>query len=124
MAAEDRGPQVAAVAILFLTLSWIFVSLRCYVRAIMMKNFGTDDWLAVATLVRYLLGSCLPCPIRLCLANFEFLDFVYTLLYLRSERGPIWVNLPYLRQLTFTDWNLAGLGSTLTTCHSKTSPLP
>lgn len=89
MAAEDRGPQVAAVAILFLILSWIFVSLRCYVRAIMMKNFGTDDWLAVATLVRYLSGSCLPCPIRCFLTNLEVLDIVYTLLYLRSERGPI-----------------------------------
>jgi hypothetical protein len=51
MMAEDRGPQVAAVAILFLTLSWVAVSLRCYVRSVMMKSFGTDDWLAVASLV-------------------------------------------------------------------------
>jgi hypothetical protein len=58
MAAEDRGPQVAGVAILFLTLSWIFVGLRCYVRAIMMKNFGADDWLAVATLVSYRKDHC------------------------------------------------------------------
>lgn len=49
--AEDRGPQVAAVAILFLTLSWVAVSLRVYVRTILMKNFGLDDWLAVASLV-------------------------------------------------------------------------
>lgn len=49
--AEDRGPQVAALAILFLTLSCVAVTLRCYVRAIMMKSFGTDDWLSVASLV-------------------------------------------------------------------------
>jgi len=54
MAAEDRGPQVAAVAILFLILSWIAVSLRCYVRICMIKNFGADDWLAVGALVRSL----------------------------------------------------------------------
>lgn len=52
MATKDRGPEVAAVAILFLTLAWIFVTLRCYVRAAMMKSFGMDDWLAVAALVR------------------------------------------------------------------------
>jgi hypothetical protein len=49
--AEDRGPQLAAVAILFLTLSWLAVSLRVYVRTVMMKSFGLDDWLAVAALV-------------------------------------------------------------------------
>jgi hypothetical protein len=53
MTAEDRGPQVAGVAILFLILSWIFVSLRCYVRGFMIKSFGPDDWFAVASLVRY-----------------------------------------------------------------------
>ena len=51
MVAENRGPEVAATAILFLTLSWIAVSLRCYVRTIMMKSFGWDDWLSVAALV-------------------------------------------------------------------------
>ncbi|KAE8447375.1 hypothetical protein EG329_010789 [Mollisiaceae sp. DMI_Dod_QoI] len=55
MAAEDRGPQIAAVAILFLTLTWIFVGLRCYVRTVMMKSFGMDDWLAVAALVLFTL---------------------------------------------------------------------
>ncbi|KAE9374487.1 hypothetical protein N431DRAFT_372091 [Stipitochalara longipes BDJ] len=55
MAAEDRGPQVAGVAILFLTLSWIFVSLRCYVRGFMIKSFGADDWSAVASLILFTL---------------------------------------------------------------------
>jgi hypothetical protein len=55
MMAEDRGPQVAAVAILFLALSWVAVSLRCYVRTVMMKSFGADDWLAVVSLVSKIL---------------------------------------------------------------------
>jgi hypothetical protein len=52
MAAEDRGPAVVAVVGIMLGLSWITVSLRCYVRGVMIKSFGLDDWLAVATLVR------------------------------------------------------------------------
>lgn len=51
MAVEDRGPEVAAVAILFLVLSCISVSLRCYVRAVMIKSLGLDDLLSVAALV-------------------------------------------------------------------------
>lgn len=51
MAPEDRGPQVAGVAIGFLTVAWIFVLLRCYVRGFMTKAFGADDWLAVLSLV-------------------------------------------------------------------------
>jgi hypothetical protein len=51
MAIEDRGPQVEAVAITFLTLSWIAVSLRCYVKFYMIKLFRIDDWLAVLSLV-------------------------------------------------------------------------
>lgn len=48
---ENRGPQVEGVAILFLVLTWCFVGMRCYVRAIMINGFGWDDWLAVASLV-------------------------------------------------------------------------
>jgi hypothetical protein len=51
MAIENRGPQVEAVAILFLVLSWISVGLRCYVKLFMTKLFKIDDWLAVASLV-------------------------------------------------------------------------
>lgn len=51
MAKENRGPEVEAVAILFLILAWVFVALRCYVRIFMIKSFGTDDWLAVFALV-------------------------------------------------------------------------
>lgn len=62
--AQNRGPQLAAVVALFMVLAWTAVSLRCYVRAIMIKNFGADDWLAVAALVsqkrsiRLELGVC------------------------------------------------------------------
>jgi hypothetical protein len=51
MANGERGADIKAVAILFLTLSWISVSLRCYVRLFIKKIFRVDDWLAVATLV-------------------------------------------------------------------------
>ena len=51
MAIENRGPEVEAVAIAFLTLSWIAVSLRCYVKFFMIKLFRIDDWLMVLSLV-------------------------------------------------------------------------
>ena len=51
MAIQDRGPQVEAVAITFLILSWIAVSLRCYVKFYMLKLFKIDDWFAVLSLV-------------------------------------------------------------------------
>lgn len=51
MANGERGADIKAVAILFLALSWISVSLRCYVRLVIKKLFRVDDWLAVATLV-------------------------------------------------------------------------
>jgi hypothetical protein len=50
MAIENRGPQVEAVATLFLILSWIAVGLRCYVKLFITKLFKIDDWLAVASL--------------------------------------------------------------------------
>jgi hypothetical protein len=46
-----RGPDIRTVAIVFLILAWITVSLRCYVRIFMTKLFRVDDWLALATLV-------------------------------------------------------------------------
>jgi hypothetical protein len=52
MAIDDRGPLIAAVGILFLVLTWVAVTLRCYVRIFMIKSFGLDDWLSAAALVR------------------------------------------------------------------------
>jgi hypothetical protein len=46
-----RGPQVNAVVGLFLALSTVAISLRCYCRAIVVKSFGIDDWFAVVAWV-------------------------------------------------------------------------
>jgi hypothetical protein len=51
MVIENRGPQVEAVAITFLILSWIAVCLRCYVKLFMTKLFRVEDWLAVISVV-------------------------------------------------------------------------
>lgn len=48
---DGRGQEVLAVAILFGILTWLTVSLRVYVRAIMLKAWGWDDWTMLATLV-------------------------------------------------------------------------
>ncbi|KAF3046196.1 hypothetical protein E8E11_008106 [Didymella keratinophila] len=47
---QDRGGQIAAVAITFLILSWLTVGLRCYVRTFLVKGFGLDDKMMVVTL--------------------------------------------------------------------------
>jgi hypothetical protein len=52
MAIDDHGQLIAAVGILFLVLTWVAVTSRCYVRIFMIKSFGLDDWLSVAALVR------------------------------------------------------------------------
>jgi len=49
---ENRGPELAAVLILFLIITWLIVALRCHVRVRMLKSFGLDDWFMVASLVR------------------------------------------------------------------------
>jgi hypothetical protein len=54
---EDRSQQVLAVGISFIALAWISVAIRVYVRAIMQRFFGMDDWLMVLTLVKIIL-SC------------------------------------------------------------------
>lgn len=41
---SGRGPQLIAVYIFFQIITTITVALRTYVRAIMVKNFGFDDW--------------------------------------------------------------------------------
>lgn len=58
---DNLGPQLAAVVILFLILTWLTVGLRCMVRARMIKSFGLDDWTMVLSLVSYQL-FCLRRP--------------------------------------------------------------
>ena len=50
--AENRGPQLLGVNLLFLILAVIATTLRCYVRLVMVRAFGLDDWLMVAATVR------------------------------------------------------------------------
>ena len=51
MAIADRSGQIQAVAVLFITLAYIAVGMRCYVKLFMTKLFRIDDWLIVASLV-------------------------------------------------------------------------
>jgi hypothetical protein len=48
---EDRGPELATVAIAFIVTTWLFVGMRVYIRGWMIKNLGMDDWFMVVTLV-------------------------------------------------------------------------
>ena len=48
---DDRRNEVLAVAILFFVLTWLTVSLRVYVRAIVLRTWGADDWWMSVTLV-------------------------------------------------------------------------
>jgi hypothetical protein len=48
---HDRTQEIRAIGIAFLIVPLITVLARCYVRIYMIKNFATDDWLAVATMV-------------------------------------------------------------------------
>ncbi|KAJ4991719.1 hypothetical protein SVAN01_02834 [Stagonosporopsis vannaccii] len=48
---QERGGQIAGVAITFLVLTWLTVGLRCYVRTVLVKGFGLDDKVMVLTLV-------------------------------------------------------------------------
>ena len=52
MGVPNRGPQITAVTLLFLSLSWVVVLARYYVRAFITKNFFIDDFLTGVCLVR------------------------------------------------------------------------
>jgi hypothetical protein len=57
MAAENRGPELAAVVIFLVVLSIITVCLRCFTRRVLLKVFFVEDWLALVTLVRFQLSN-------------------------------------------------------------------
>jgi hypothetical protein len=46
-----RGAQVTGVAVMALSLTWISVSLRFYVRIGILKFIGREDWLTIAAMV-------------------------------------------------------------------------
>jgi nicotinamide riboside transporter PnuC len=51
---SDRGPTYLAVLVVGLTLSIVFIALRIYVRARMVKNLWWDDWFMLISLVSVL----------------------------------------------------------------------
>ncbi|KAI2469211.1 hypothetical protein F4781DRAFT_431565 [Annulohypoxylon bovei var. microspora] len=53
--AEDNGPQLEAAVLALLPLATITLALRCYVRARMLKIFQAEDFLAVATMICFII---------------------------------------------------------------------
>jgi len=49
----DRSLQLEVPLIVFLLLSWLTVSLRCYVRIYMIKSFSIDDYFILASLLTF-----------------------------------------------------------------------
>lgn len=58
---QGKAPEVLAVALIFLCLSWVTVGLRVWVRAGMLRSFGWDDWTMVLT--QLLFTAYLTCQI-------------------------------------------------------------
>jgi hypothetical protein len=60
---STNAPSILAINGFFCAFTVIVVLARIYVRAIMLKTFGTDDYLITAATVRHvlfpLIGSCL-----------------------------------------------------------------
>lgn len=64
------GPRTVVmliVAVVFLILSWISFALRVYVRAILIRSFGWDDWLMLLTIC--LSTTC--CSLLMCIERIE-----------------------------------------------------
>lgn len=55
MAVENRGPQLQAVAYTLLTTAVVSMLLRTYVRVMLVRNFGVDDWCMVAATISFIL---------------------------------------------------------------------
>ncbi|PVH86272.1 hypothetical protein DL98DRAFT_407841, partial [Cadophora sp. DSE1049] len=51
--AANRAPEVYSVAAVFLALTWLTALLRCYVRGVVAKKFGLEDWLAMLSLILF-----------------------------------------------------------------------
>ncbi|KAH7346012.1 hypothetical protein BKA66DRAFT_478340 [Pyrenochaeta sp. MPI-SDFR-AT-0127] len=55
----DRGQQLIHIEIFFITISWITVALRIYVRTFIVKAFGWDDgWIIFAQLMHTMNVTC------------------------------------------------------------------
>ncbi|KAI1460731.1 hypothetical protein F4805DRAFT_373839 [Annulohypoxylon moriforme] len=51
----DNGPRLEAAVLALLPLTAITLALRCYVRIRMLKFFKAEDWLAVATMICFII---------------------------------------------------------------------
>lgn len=62
MAIPNRGPELVGVNVAFMATAFLANALRCVVRVKMVKAFGVDDWLMVASTVselRLIMEKCL-----------------------------------------------------------------
>ncbi|TVY89897.1 hypothetical protein LAWI1_G004152, partial [Lachnellula willkommii] len=50
---ENGGPKIVAVNVLFVALTWMFVSLRVYVKIFLTRSWGADDYLLVVSLILF-----------------------------------------------------------------------
>ena len=48
----NKGPALEAITCGFLALTWASMILRVYVRRVLTRSFGLDDWFMVLALVR------------------------------------------------------------------------
>ncbi len=82
---------VAGVLGLFLALSWIFVSLRVYVKAFLKKSWGMDDYLLIISLVScHKLSQLSIAPTWSRFINIYELDILFHILCLRCYGYTLW----------------------------------
>lgn len=51
MAKDDRSGEFVGVLGFFIAICTLLVSLRCYCKLVLVKNFAADDYFSVLTLV-------------------------------------------------------------------------
>lgn len=61
---ENRGPKILGVLWALTSLTTLVVLARMYIRIKLLKNFGSDDWLIVLSMVRE--PTLLPDRLYLC----------------------------------------------------------
>lgn len=49
---EDKGPRIMAVLWALTGFTTLLVAARVYIRLVMLRSFGLDDWLIVFGMVR------------------------------------------------------------------------
>ena len=50
---HSQAPQIIPVCVVLTLVAFIFTALRCYVRTKMIKSFGADDAVILASTVRF-----------------------------------------------------------------------